>query len=100
MSTSVSPGVGRLAIVVGLVAIGSMISVVTFFAIAGGPFGAINDIGNGILAALSATAPAWIWLGYLGWFGIYLLYPAWAIWFGRWVVTSVRRSQTRAATGG
>lgn len=203
MSTSVSPGVGRLAIVLGLVAVGSMISLVIFFAIAGGPFGAINDTGNGILAALSAalawtlrsrvpalalaaallgagiaivgswlaqsglvgfffaglvssvgfaciglwlvmlnrpadfkagwprglaglgiaaglvmavglatlpgiamglddmaTAPAWIWLGYLGWFGIYLLYPAWAIWFGRWVVTAVRRSQTRAASGG
>ena len=54
LSTSVSPGVGRLAIVVGLVAVASVVSLTTFFAIEGGPFGAINDIGNGTLAALSA----------------------------------------------
>lgn len=29
-----------------------------------------------------ATAPAWVWVGYLGWLGIYVVYPAWAIWMG------------------
>jgi hypothetical protein len=30
-----------------------------------------------------ATAPWWIWVAELGWLGIYLAYPAWAIWTGR-----------------
>lgn len=29
-----------------------------------------------------ATAPGWVWIGFLGWLGIYVAYPAWAIWFG------------------
>jgi hypothetical protein len=37
-----------------------------------------------------AAAPGWIWIGYLSWLGIYLLYPAWAIWFGRSGVVSGR----------
>jgi len=28
------------------------------------------------------TAPGWIWIGELGWLGIYLAYPAWAMWLG------------------
>jgi hypothetical protein len=188
---------------VGLVAVASMISLATFFAIADGPFGAINDIGNGIVTALSAalawtlrsrvpalalvaalvgagialvgswlaqsdlvgfffaglvssvgfasigvwlvvlnrsadseagwpralaslgvaaglvmavglatlpgifmglddmaTAPGWIWIGYLGWAGIYVLYPAWAMWLGHSILTSAGNKETRAATGG
>jgi len=27
-----------------------------------------------------ATAPAWTWVGSLGWLGIFVVYPAWAIW--------------------
>ena len=27
-----------------------------------------------------ATAPAWVWIGLLGWLGIFVAYPAWAIW--------------------
>ena len=29
------------------------------------------------------TAPAYVWLGFIGWLGIFVLYPVWAIWFGR-----------------
>jgi hypothetical protein len=29
------------------------------------------------------TAPAWIWIGFTGWLGIFILYPAWAIWLAR-----------------
>ena len=38
----------------------------------------------GILLGLDdlATAPAWVWIGFVGWFGIYVAYPAWAIWMG------------------
>jgi hypothetical protein len=203
LSISVSARAGRLAFAVGLVAVASAISLATFFAVAGGPFGAVNDIGNGILAALSAalawtlrsrvpalalvaallgaliaavgswlaqsdlvgfffaglvssvgfasigvwvvvlnrtgdseagwppglaglgiaagvvmavglatlpgivmgvddmaTAPGWIWIGYLGWFGIYLLYPAWAIWFGRSTENALGGKETRAAIHG
>lgn len=39
------------------------------------------------------TAPAWIWVGQLGWLGTYVAYPAWAIWFG---VVEVRRSRVSA----
>lgn len=28
------------------------------------------------------TAPGWIWLGFVGWLGIFFLYPIWSIWFG------------------
>ena len=27
-------------------------------------------------------APAWIWVGFVSWLGIYLVYPAWAVWSG------------------
>jgi hypothetical protein len=30
----------------------------------------------------AATAPAWTWIGSAGWLGIYVAYPAWAIWLG------------------
>jgi hypothetical protein len=28
-----------------------------------------------------AAAPAWLWIGQIGWLGIFVVYPAWAIWF-------------------
>lgn len=27
-----------------------------------------------------ATAPAWVWIGLVGWLGTFVVYPAWAIW--------------------
>ena len=27
------------------------------------------------------TAPGWIWIGFVGWLGIFFLYPIWSIWF-------------------
>lgn len=27
-----------------------------------------------------AAAPAWVWIGLLGWLGIFVAYPAWAFW--------------------
>jgi hypothetical protein len=29
------------------------------------------------------AAPGWIWIGFLGWLGVYIIYPLWSIWFGR-----------------
>ena len=36
----------------------------------------------GILLGLDdmTAAPAWVWIGLLGWLGIFVVYPAWAIW--------------------
>ena len=28
------------------------------------------------------TLPWWVWLGFVGWLGTYVLYPAWSIRFG------------------
>jgi hypothetical protein len=38
----------------------------------------------GILLRLDdmATAPAWVWIAFLGWAGTFIAYPAWAIWLG------------------
>lgn len=38
----------------------------------------------GILLRLDdmETAPAWVWIAFLGWFGTFVVYPAWAIWMG------------------
>jgi hypothetical protein len=40
-----------------------------------------------------ATAPGWVWIGFLGWLGIFVVYPAWAIWMG---VVQARRQAARA----
>jgi hypothetical protein len=32
------------------------------------------------------TAPGWIWIGFVSWFGIYVVYPAWAIAIGRFEI--------------
>jgi hypothetical protein len=29
------------------------------------------------------AAPKWVLIGFLGWIGTYLIYPAWSIWLGR-----------------
>lgn len=42
-----------------------------------------------------ATAPGWIWLGQLGWLGIFVAYPAWAIWLGL-VETRRAEGETRS----
>ena len=41
------------------------------------------------------TAPGWVWVGFVGWLGIFFLYPIWAIWFG----TAMRRDDV-AGIGG
>jgi hypothetical protein len=28
------------------------------------------------------SAPPWVWVGFLGWVGIFFLYPVWSIWYG------------------
>jgi hypothetical protein len=39
----------------------------------------------------AATAPPWVWVGFVGWLGIFFLYPAWCLWFG----TAMRRDVAR-----
>jgi hypothetical protein len=51
--------------------------------------GALMAIGLVTLPAIvtgvddADTAPGYVWLGFVGWLGIFLLYPIWAIGFGR-----------------
>jgi hypothetical protein len=54
----------------------------------------------GILLRLDdmATAPAWVWIGFLSWLGTYVAYPAWAIWMG--ALESGRAGRARTATAG
>jgi hypothetical protein len=41
-------------------------------------------VAPGIPLGLDAmgTAPAWIWIGMIGWLGTFVVFPAWAIWMG------------------
>jgi drug/metabolite transporter (DMT)-like permease len=44
------------------------------------------------------AAPAWVWIAFIGWFGTFVVYPAWAIWLAS-VETRVT-AEARAWTGG
>ncbi len=49
-----------VAVTLGIIGLGSWISLIVFF-IVGGPFGAINDVGNGALALLSGALAVMTW---------------------------------------
>jgi hypothetical protein len=51
----------------------------------------------GILLRLDdmATAPAWVWIGFVGWFGTFLVYPAWAIWLSAVEARQANRGRLR-----
>ncbi len=44
------------------------------------------------------TAPVWVWIGFVGWLGIYVAYPAWAFWMG--IVETRLAGQARSAPAG
>ena len=44
-----------------------------------------------------ATAPAWVWIGLLGWLGIFVAYPAWAIWLANVELRHGRQGITEPA---
>lgn len=56
----------------------------------------------GILLRLDdmETAPAWVWIGFLGWFGTFLVYPVWAIWMGRVESRRAGRTSPHPASAG
>jgi drug/metabolite transporter (DMT)-like permease len=39
-----------------------------------------------------ATAPGWAWIGLVGWLGIFVVYPAWAIWLASVELRGDRRA--------
>jgi hypothetical protein len=43
-----------------------------------------------------ATAPGWAWIASIAWLGIYVVYPAWALWLG--VVESRRAGRSQRAS--
>jgi hypothetical protein len=55
------------------------------FGIVAGAFMAIGLIGiSGIFAGIdSMDMPWYLYIAFFGWLGTYVLYPIWAIWFGR-----------------
>ncbi len=61
--------------------------------------GALMTVGitalPGVLLRLddAATAPGWVWIGFLGWAGIFVAYPGWALWSGL-----VERRRARGST--
>jgi hypothetical protein len=44
----------------------------------------------------AATAPAWAWIGFIGWLGTYVGYPAWALWLG---IVATRRASGDFVSG-
>jgi len=44
------------------------------------------------------TAPGWIWIGFVGWIGTYLIYPVWSIWLGRRLLGGSARVATERRT--
>ena len=40
------------------------------------------------------TAPAWAWIGFVGWLGVYVVYPVWAIAMGRFESGRARVSRS------
>ena len=60
MSLDRSQGVGPIAVILGVVGLGSFVSLMVFFVV-GGPFGAINDVGNGALGLLSGVLAWSLW---------------------------------------
>jgi hypothetical protein len=46
----------------------------------------------------AGTAPAWAWIGFVGWFGTFVVYPAWAIWLAS-VATRTDRQTTAVPDG-
>lgn len=53
----------------------------------------------GILLRLDdmATAPGWVWFGFLSWLGTYVAYPIWAIWMGTVEAGLADRARTAPA---
>jgi hypothetical protein len=53
--------VGRLALLTAVVDLFGVVSLITFFAVGGGPFGFINDVANALVGLLSMGL-AWLWV--------------------------------------
>jgi len=47
----------------------------------------------------AASAPAWIWLGFVGWLGIFVLFPVWTLWLARFERSSRARVARDASRG-
>ena len=53
--------IGRLALLTAVVDLFGVVSLITFFAVGGGPFGFINDVANALVGLLSMGL-AWLWV--------------------------------------
>jgi hypothetical protein len=46
----------------------------------------------------AGTAPAWVWISAIGWLGIYVVYPAWAIALSRFETRRAGMTRSLSAT--
>jgi len=66
--------------------------------------GVIMAVGVAVLPGITAgiddmaAATAWVWIGFVGWLGIFFLFPAWAIWFGTALRSGTGAAPSEAAT--
>lgn len=44
-----------------------------------------------------ATAPGWVWIAFVGWLGVFVAYPIWALWLGA-TAASVRYSRVSTSS--
>jgi hypothetical protein len=56
--------------------------------------------GVGLRLDDAATAPGWVWIGFVGWLGVVLLYPLWSIWFGLATAKSTSAEPSHNRTSG
>lgn len=59
--------------------------------------GALSIPGIAMRLDDTATAPGWVWVGFISWMGIYVAYPAWAIRAGLHATRTTSRIPSAAA---
>jgi hypothetical protein len=110
MDTDLDRSAARLALAVGVVGLGSVVSLALFFAaqgrwtrrlpLLGIVAGIVMAIGFVVVPGIAMglddmdTAPGWVWVGFVGWLGVFFLYPIWSLWFG----TILRRGAAGQST--
>ena len=99
VGSTAGSGAGVIAVagaVIVLIGAALVISDSTGFLLAG----LVESLGFAVIPGIAMglddmdAAPGWVWLGFVGWLGIFFLYPIWSIWFG-----TVLRRGSREGSG-
>ena len=68
--------------------------------------GALMAVGIALVPAIALriddldTAPGWVWIGFIGWLGIYIVYPLWAFRVGLLETRRARQPEASSWTAG